>query len=129
MTKLRQKLHGGTAIPEPVSPQPEPQDPPQQQPPGPPQRKLSAAEQAAADELRTRQRRGLLRRTAMRGEPPAGERFLTWGDLFDLGIISSKTQARRLWERGDFVKPLHLSERVIVFKESEVLAWMAQRAA
>jgi predicted DNA-binding transcriptional regulator AlpA len=55
------------------------------------------------------------------------ERFLSWRDLFERGVISSKTQARRLWERGEFPKPVHLSERVIAFRESEIDAWAAAR--
>jgi predicted DNA-binding transcriptional regulator AlpA len=59
--------------------------------------------------------------------PP--ERFLSWADLFARGLINSKTQARRLWMRGDFPKPVHLSQRVIAFRESEIEAWAATRTA
>jgi predicted DNA-binding transcriptional regulator AlpA len=58
---------------------------------------------------------------------PKSERFLTWPDLFERGLVSSKTQARRLWERGRFPKPIHLSERVIAWRESEIEAWVAAR--
>lgn len=73
-------------------------------------------------ELRARQQRGL------RGDPPP-ERFLTWADLFERGVVSSRTQARRLWTRGKFPKPVHLSERVIAWRESEINAWIAAVAA
>jgi predicted DNA-binding transcriptional regulator AlpA len=55
------------------------------------------------------------------------ERFLSWRDLFERGAVSSKTQARRLWDEGKFPKPVHLSERVIAFRESEIEAYMASR--
>ena len=55
------------------------------------------------------------------------ERFLTWGDLFARGVVSSKSQARRLWGRGLFPTPIHLSERVIAWRESEIDAWVAAR--
>jgi predicted DNA-binding transcriptional regulator AlpA len=57
------------------------------------------------------------------------DRFLTWADLFDRGVISSKTQARRLWESGKFPAPVHLSQRVIAFRESEIDVWAAARIA
>ena len=60
---------------------------------------------------------------------PRPEHFLTWDDLFARKLVSSKTQARRLWLRGAFPKPVHLSERVIVFRESEIEAYVASRAA
>jgi predicted DNA-binding transcriptional regulator AlpA len=129
--KLKQQLQGGTAPHEPVKPQKSSQPQQPNQPPpnqAPPARKLSVAEQAAAAELRTRQQRGLIRRPMSRGEPPP-DRFLVWADLFELGVITSKTQARRLWERGAFPRPVHLSERTIAFRESEILAWMASRQA
>jgi predicted DNA-binding transcriptional regulator AlpA len=59
--------------------------------------------------------------------PAKPERFLTWADLFERGVVSSKTSARRLWEAGLFPKPVHLSERVIAFRESEVEAFAASR--
>jgi predicted DNA-binding transcriptional regulator AlpA len=59
---------------------------------------------------------------ATAGGEPRPERFLCWADLLARGIISSKTQARRLWEAGQFPKPVHLSERVIAWKESEIEA-------
>jgi predicted DNA-binding transcriptional regulator AlpA len=58
---------------------------------------------------------------------PKPERFLSWRDLFERGIVSSKTQARRLWEAGKFPPPVHLSERVIAFRESEIEAWVRSR--
>jgi predicted DNA-binding transcriptional regulator AlpA len=85
-------------------------------------------ETTAANDLRTRQRRGLIRKTSnLRGDPPP-DRFLTWVDLFDRGVVSSKTQARRLWERGLFPKPVHISERCIAWRESEINAWIAAAA-
>jgi predicted DNA-binding transcriptional regulator AlpA len=63
--------------------------------------------------------------------PPGGESkpetFLTWKDLFARGLISSRTSARRLWTQGKFPKPVHLSERVIAWRESEIDAWAASR--
>jgi predicted DNA-binding transcriptional regulator AlpA len=58
---------------------------------------------------------------------PKPVRFLNWRDLLERGLVSSKTQARRLWERGLFPKPLHLSERVIAWREDEVEAWAQSR--
>jgi predicted DNA-binding transcriptional regulator AlpA len=55
------------------------------------------------------------------------ERFLSWRDLFERGVVSSKTQARRMWNTGRFPKPVHLSERVIAFRESQIEAYMASR--
>jgi len=93
-------------------------------------RELDPADQAAAAELRTRQRRGLLRQHALsREHKPNAERFLTWADLFERGLIRSKTQARRLWERAAFPKPVHLSQRVLAFRESEIEAWLQARMA
>jgi hypothetical protein len=48
------------------------------------------------------------------------ESYLGWADLFERGLVRSKTQARRQWEKGRFPRPVHLSERVIAFKESSV---------
>jgi len=126
--KLKQQLQGGTTAYTPPKPKQPKQAEPQSSPPReiPPERKLSAAEQAAAAALRTRQQRGLLGRRTQRGASDP-ETFLTWRDLFELGVVSSKTQARRMWERGDFPRPVHLSERVIAFRASEVAKWMKSR--
>jgi len=58
---------------------------------------------------------------------PRPERYLSWRDLFARGVVSSKTSARRLWGRDLFPRPVHLSERVIAWRESEVEAWAASR--
>jgi predicted DNA-binding transcriptional regulator AlpA len=58
---------------------------------------------------------------------PKPERYLTWSDLEERGLISSRTSARRLWTQGKMPKPVHLSERVIGFRESEIEAWAASR--
>ena len=57
------------------------------------------------------------------------ERFLGWDDLFERGFFKSRTQGRRLWEKGQFPRPVHLSERVIGWKESEIEEWVASRPA
>jgi predicted DNA-binding transcriptional regulator AlpA len=130
---LKRRLRSSAAAVEPVKP-PQPAPPKDRAPPlsrVPDVRgKLSATDQAAANELRSRQRRGLLRKRALdrEGRADRPERFLTWPDLFERGLISSKTQARRMWEQGLFPKPVHLSERVIAFRESEVDAWAATRS-
>jgi predicted DNA-binding transcriptional regulator AlpA len=62
-------------------------------------------------------------------QSPRPERFLTWEDLFERGLVSSKTQARRLWEHDAFVRPVHLSQRVICWKESEIEKWIASRTS
>jgi len=56
-----------------------------------------------------------------------GLSYLSWRDLFARGVVSSKTSARRLWGRDLFPRPVHLSERVIAWRESEVEAWAASR--
>jgi predicted DNA-binding transcriptional regulator AlpA len=55
------------------------------------------------------------------------ERFVGFAELIERGLIKSKYQARRLWERGLFPKPVHLSERVIAFRESDIDRWVASR--
>lgn len=125
-TKLKQRLRGSTA---PYEPKKKPKKPKSGQLTNSPKASHppTVAEIAVTAARRTRQRRGMLRKVSnLRGEPPP-ERFLTWADLFECGIISSKTQARRMWERGDFPPPVHLSERVIAFRESEVIAWAEAR--
>jgi predicted DNA-binding transcriptional regulator AlpA len=85
---------------------------------------LSLADQAAAAELHTRQRRDFLQQQALsREHKPQPERFLSWGDLFDRGLVRSKTQARRLWEAGKMPRPVHLSPRVLAFRQSEIESW------
>jgi predicted DNA-binding transcriptional regulator AlpA len=131
-TKLKNRQCGGGAVIDPAQPpKPEPaKDPVPQLSPIPPRicTDLGAADQAAAAELRTRQRRGILRPAALSREHKLkAERFLTWADLFERGVIRSKTQARRLWEAGKMPRPIHLSERVIAFRESEIEAWAASR--
>jgi len=61
------------------------------------------------------------------GTEPKPERFLSLHDLLERGIVSSRTSARRLWEVGKFPRPVHLSERVIAWREGEVEAWMRTR--
>jgi predicted DNA-binding transcriptional regulator AlpA len=133
VSKLKRKPRTSTAPVEPKEP-PQPKQPKAPTPPSlsrvPPGvcTELSAADQAAANELRSRQRRGLLRPHALsrEGRP---ERFLTWADLFERGLIRSKTQARRLWERGLFPQPVHLSERVIAWREESIELYAATRTA
>jgi predicted DNA-binding transcriptional regulator AlpA len=130
--KLKERLRTSAATVNPAQPsKSEPaQDPVAQLSRVPPgiQGELSPADQAGAAELRTRQRRGLLRQHALsREDKPKRERFLTWADLFERRLIRSKTQGRRLWEAGKMPRPVHLSERVIAFRESEIEAWAASR--
>jgi predicted DNA-binding transcriptional regulator AlpA len=67
-----------------------------------------------------------LMKTLVRHEPKP-ERLLNWSDLRERGLVSSKTQTRRLWERGLFPRPIHLSERVIAWRESEINGWLETR--
>jgi hypothetical protein len=98
---LKNRLCGGGAVLEPAQP---PKPKPAEDPDTPLSRvplgvraELSAADHAAAAELRTRQRRGLLRQHALsQHHKPECDRFLSWADLFERGVIRSKTQARRL---------------------------------
>lgn len=83
---------------------------------------------APACELRMHQERRLLRRRVLSREHRP-ERFIAWAELFERGLVSSRAQARRLWERGEFPRPVHLSERVIAWRESEIDAWIASRVA
>jgi predicted DNA-binding transcriptional regulator AlpA len=56
-------------------------------------------------------------------------RFLSWEDLFALGVITSRTQARHLWEAGKFPRPVHLSKHTLAWPESVIQAWIASKAA
>src|SRR5262245_4724179 len=93
----------------------------------------AAKKQPPRSPARTAQRalRSPKRPLPQRARPPPGEpkpeRFLSWRDLLARGLVSSKTSARRLWEQGKFPKPIHISPRVIGWRESEIEAWVASR--
>jgi prophage regulatory protein len=55
--------------------------------------------------------------------PCGGERLLSMSQVLARTSIS-RTQLRRLWERDDFPRPVHLSERVLAFSESAVETWI-----
>lgn len=61
---------------------------------------------------------------------PRPERLLTLNELKTIyGIPFSTCHFYRLENAGTFPKRVHLSERRIAFRESEIILWLEQRAA
>lgn len=63
---------------------------------------------------------------ATRPEPPSRDeapRFLDYEEVGQM-IHASKRTVQRMVARGDFVEPIRLTERTVVFAEHEVKAWM-----
>jgi hypothetical protein len=48
-------------------------------------------------------------------------------DLPDLGIHFHINYLRRMWEEGNFPKPIKLSPRRIAWREADLLAWINSR--
>jgi len=57
-------------------------------------------------------------------KPP---RFLTWSDLRQRGVAYSGNHLRRMWDDGRFPAPLHLSSRKLVWRESDIEKWFAEK--
>jgi predicted DNA-binding transcriptional regulator AlpA len=49
-------------------------------------------------------------------------------DLHALGINYHMNHLRRLWQRGDFPKPVHLSARKIAWRKIYILRWIASKS-
>lgn len=47
-------------------------------------------------------------------------RLLGWTELRQKGITTNKDHLRRLWTRGEFPKPIHISVRRIAWVEAEI---------
>jgi prophage regulatory protein len=56
-------------------------------------------------------------------------RILTYGQLKEKGIPYCREQVRRKAKAGSFPAPIPLSDRRIAWIESEVDAWLAERAS
>ncbi len=56
--------------------------------------------------------------------PEPEDRLLSFAVVASL-VLLSKVHIRRLAARGDFPRPLKLSERRIGFRESEIRSWLA----
>jgi len=56
-----------------------------------------------------------------------GKRMVPLNDLPKKGICYSKTHLRRLYESDRFPKPFKLSPRKLVWWESELDAWLAEK--
>jgi predicted DNA-binding transcriptional regulator AlpA len=56
------------------------------------------------------------------------DRFLTASAVAELTTLSRATIDRKV-AIGEFVRPIQLSPRRKAFRESEVLAWMAEKVA
>jgi predicted DNA-binding transcriptional regulator AlpA len=61
--------------------------------------------------------------------PAASTRWLSFEDLPSKGITFHRNYLRRLWERGDFPPPTHLSPRKLAWPESAIDAWLAEKLA
>jgi hypothetical protein len=59
---------------------------------------------------------------------PSSERLLSPKDLRDKGINYHPNHLRKLWQRGNFPAPTHLSPRKIVWREDVIDAWIASKS-
>jgi prophage regulatory protein len=59
----------------------------------------------------------------------AMEKFLSQVDLAELGIAFSPMHLRRLEAAGKFPQRVHVGERKIAWRESEVIGWQRSRLA
>ena len=57
----------------------------------------------------------------------SGPRYLPYDGLREKGICYSKTYLKRLYESGRFPKPTKLSARRMVWRESDVDAWLDEK--
>jgi hypothetical protein len=48
--------------------------------------------------------------------------------LAEKGITAKLDHLRRLWKRGEFPKPIHLSPRKLAWYERDLDRWIASRA-
>ena len=55
-------------------------------------------------------------------------RLLSLAQLREKGIPFGKEHLRRMWNRGEFPKPIYLSERKYAWDESVIDAWIFERA-
>jgi predicted DNA-binding transcriptional regulator AlpA len=55
------------------------------------------------------------------------KRVLGPKDLPTKGIKYSANHLRRLWRRGEFPEPKHISKRRIVWDEATIDAWIAEK--
>lgn len=58
----------------------------------------------------------------------ADDVLLSPRDLRALGINYHMNHLRRLWQRGDFPKPVHLSARKIAWRKTSILSWIASKS-
>ena len=58
----------------------------------------------------------------------ADDVLLSPRDLRTLGINYHMNHLRRLWQRGDFPKPVHLSARKIAWRKRSILSWIASKS-
>lgn len=65
--------------------------------------------------------------TARKPAKPAGKRYLTVKDLPPKGINYHPNHLRRMWDKGRFPKPIHLSPRKLAWPESVIDAWLASK--
>ena len=54
-------------------------------------------------------------------------RLLSLAQLREKGIPFGKDHLRRMWQRGDFPKPIYLSERKFAWRETDVDHWIVER--
>jgi predicted DNA-binding transcriptional regulator AlpA len=59
---------------------------------------------------------------------PQAISLLDWNDLRALGIRYTPGHIRKLWERGLFPTPVHLSPRRLAWPRSSIEAWLAEKA-
>lgn len=60
--------------------------------------------------------------------PIANDILLSPRDLRALGITYHINHLRRLWQRGEFPAPVHLSARKIVWSKLSILRWIASKS-
>lgn len=53
--------------------------------------------------------------------------YLSPQDLREKGLPFGMSHLRRLWQKGEFPKPIKLSERKLVWIESEIEAYVAEK--
>ena len=61
-------------------------------------------------------------------KPIADDVLLSPRDLRALGINYHMNHLRRLWQRGVFPSPVHLSPRKIAWRKASILSWIASKS-